>query len=155
MINLDVGSGTIPIEGFVGVDPYNTPKNGVKAFAENLPYEDNSVDEIYSSHALEHIVKLRVVPTLKEWYRVLKLGGKLTVRVPDLAWCCNWWLNHPTDGWNMDIIFGGQSNEGEFHKTGFSKEIMLNYLREAGFKIKKFEELETHSQQTLHFECIK
>jgi len=55
----------------------------------------------------------------------------------------------------MDIIFGGQSNEGEFHKTGFSKEIMLNYLREAGFKIKKFEELETHSQQTLHFECIK
>ena len=104
---------------------------------------------------LEHCYKAQIIPTLKEWFRVLKSGGKLTLKVPDLAWCCQWWLEHQTSGWDMDIIFGGQSREGEAHHTGFNREIMINYLHEAGFKVEKFEELETHSQKTLSFECEK
>ena len=55
----------------------------------------------------------------------------------------------------MDIIYGGQSRRGEAHHTGFNFEIMKNYLHEVGFRIIKSEELETHSQKTLMFECTK
>lgn len=152
---LDIGYGGVKYAPeYIGVDPY-FPDAEVKAFADKLPYEDNSIDEVYSSHTLEHVSKLQVVPTLKEWYRVLKVGGKLILRVPDLVWCCEWWLKNQTTGWDMDIIFGNQGREGEFHKTGFNYDIAMNYLKEAGFVVKKFEEMETHSQKTLSFECIK
>ena len=139
---------------WVRVDPY-VEEADLKAFAHDLPYKDGEVDEIFSSHTLEHISKFKIAETLKEWYRVLKPLGKLTVRVPDLEWCCNWWINHQTTGWDMDVLFGNQSREGEVHLTGFNRQIMIDYLREAGFKIEKFEEMETHDQKTLSFECIK
>lgn len=156
-ICLDIGCG-LPIDYDLGdwirIDPYAEGAD-VKAFADKLPYEDNSIQEIWSSHMLEHIGKLEVVPTLKEWFRVLKSGGKLTIRVPDLTWCCQWWIDHQTIGWDMDILFGNQTREGEFHKTGFNREIMMDYLRKAGFNVKIFNELETHSQKTLEFICYK
>lgn len=154
-INLDIGSGlkTDWQPGdYIRIDPYAEGVD-VKAFADNLPYENNSVDSIWSSHTLEHIDKFHIVSTLKEWYRILKPNGIITIRVPDLAWCCQWWLNHQTTGWDMDIIFGNQSREGEFHKTGFNREIMLEYLHQSGLVCKKYEELETHNQKTLSFEC--
>ncbi|HLE17793.1 MAG TPA: methyltransferase domain-containing protein [Syntrophales bacterium] len=140
---------------WIRIDPYIDDPEIVKAFADKLPYEDNSIDGIFSSHTLEHIGKFKIVDTLKEWYRILKPEGKLTVRVPDLEWCCNWWLNHQTTGWDLDLIFGNQSREGEEHKTGFNRDIMVDYLKEAGFGVKIFNELETHSQKTLEFICQK
>ena len=155
-ILLDIGSGfkNESKKGFLRVDPY-VKDSDLKDFAWDLSYEDNVVDEIFSSHMLEHLYKRQVIPTLKEWYRVIKPKGKLIVTVPDLEWCCNWWLNHQTNGWDLDIIYGGQSRKGETHRTGFNRQIMIDYLREAGFTVKKFEELETHNQKTLSFECIK
>lgn len=157
MICLDVGSG-LPSDwqpgDYIRVDAYAKGVD-VKAMADNLPYQNGEVDEIWSSHTLEHVGKFEVVPTLKEWFRVLKLGGKLTVRVPDLAWCCQWWLNHQTTGWDLDVLFGNQSREGEFHKTGFNREIMVDYLHQAGFNVREFNELETHNQKTLEFICQK
>lgn len=44
---------------------------------------DNSVDLLYASHVLEHIPRTKLLKTLKDWYRVLKPGGKLRFGVPD------------------------------------------------------------------------
>jgi hypothetical protein len=42
-----------------------------------------------------------------------------------------WWLDHQDDlGWSMAIIFGHQSHEGEYHKTGFTPEIITKYMGE-------------------------
>jgi predicted SAM-dependent methyltransferase len=153
-IYLDIGGGEAPKEGFLNVDPFHE-KADVKAFAQDLPYKENEVDEIYSSHLLEHLGKWEILPTLKEWLRVLKPSGSLTLRVPDLEWCCRQWLENQDTGWNMDIIFGHQNDKGEFHKTGFTWQILKNYLTDSGFIIDKFEEIMTHSQKTLSFECHK
>lgn len=157
MKNLDVGSGLKndwQPGDYIRVDPY-VEESDVKAFADKLPYKDGEIDSIFSSHLLEHLGKFEVVPTLKEWHRVLKKDGTLTIRVPDLAWCCQWWLNHQNTGWDIDVIFGNQSRAGEFHKTGFNREIMIEYLSQAGFHVKEYNELETHSQKTLEFICAK
>jgi len=120
-----------------------------------LPFGDNAVGRIYSSHALEHVALGQVVPTLAEWRRVIKPGGKIIIRVPDLEWCVRFWLNTKGNGWDMALLFGHQAHEGEFHKTGFTYELMLGYLNAAGLRLDKFERIQTHKQMTLSFEVVK
>lgn len=58
-----------------GVD-FGTPGyDGVK-----LPFPDGSQDAIYSSHCLEHIPDPH--PVIREWFRVLRVGGYAVVTVP-------------------------------------------------------------------------
>lgn len=139
-IKLDIGSGGPSGDSsFIGVDAFAEGAE-VKAFMWDLPYEDETVDTIYCAQALEHVSKYAVVPTLQEWRRVLKSGGKLQLQVPDLQWAVMNWLANPTTEWNMDIIFGNQRHEGEYHKTGFTMEILAMYFNiVGGFKVHKME----------------
>ncbi len=150
-MRLDIGCGTNPMEGFTGVDRYVVMDGIVNADMWDLPYPDDSIDEIYSSHALEHVEKGMIESTLREWRRVLKPGAAALILVPDLEWCCRNWLEHKTNDWWMDTIFGNQTHAGEFHKTGFTNEIMFKYLGNAGFKEAKYGEKTDHEQNTLWF----
>lgn len=49
-----------------------------------LPFEDSSVDVVYTSHVLEHFSKCFAPKFLQECYRVLKPNGIIRVVVPDL-----------------------------------------------------------------------
>jgi len=51
-----------------------------------LPFPDESVDYLYSSHLLEHLSKEDANKLLKEAYRVLKKGGVIRICVPDLEY---------------------------------------------------------------------
>lgn len=51
---------------------------------EEIPFENNSVDEFYWSHVIEHIPALVIIPTLRKFYDKLKSGGKLRTVCPDL-----------------------------------------------------------------------
>lgn len=54
----------------------------IQASGDNLfMFKDNELDYVVSSHNLEHYVD--PIKTLKEWRRVLKLGGILGVILPD------------------------------------------------------------------------
>lgn len=46
----------------------------------NLPYPDKSLDFVFASHVLEHIE--HPLFSLKEWFRVLKIGGYMILMVP-------------------------------------------------------------------------
>lgn len=55
--------------------------------AETLNYEDNYFDRVVAVHVLEHIYKPHLA--IKEWMRVLKEGGTLSILIPTdpgLAW---------------------------------------------------------------------
>ena len=134
MIRLDIGSGILPRDGFTGVDLYAEGPNVIKAPMEHLPFEDNTVEEIYSTHALEHVGKYEVVPALVEWHRVLRPGGQLSIDVPDMRWICTQWLQYQDNAMSMDIVYGDQTNPGQFHKTGFTPAIGFAYLNAAGFR---------------------
>lgn len=49
--------------------------------ATTLPFRDNSLDYVVSSHVLEHVAN--PVAALAEWYRVLRPGGIIYLVVPD------------------------------------------------------------------------
>lgn len=133
-VKLDIGCGVPEStrEGYIGVDRYADNPDAVVADMWDLPFIDGCIDEIYSGQALEHISKFQIIPTLTEWKRVLKIGGKLEINVPDLEWSCMWWLTHQTILWDMDIIYGKQTHDGEYHKTGFSQRILWDYFQQIG-----------------------
>ena len=49
-----------------------------------LPFLDETVDYVYSSHLLEHLFRDDAEELLKDVYRVLKRGGRVRICVPDL-----------------------------------------------------------------------
>lgn len=56
-------------------------------------FADESVDDIYASHVLEHLGYAEKLPrALREWRRVLKKGGRARISVPDLDVPCRLFL---------------------------------------------------------------
>jgi SAM-dependent methyltransferase len=71
------GSRETVLESAHGIDKGSPGYDGV-----HLPYESNTLDYVYNSHCLEHIPNDTLLSTLREWYRVLKVGGHLIICVP-------------------------------------------------------------------------
>lgn len=75
--------------GFQGADPNSVPivENAIGIGLDypgydgiHLPFPDDSQDAVFASHCYEHIGNYRA--TLREWYRVLRIGGYVVVLVP-------------------------------------------------------------------------
>lgn len=47
---------------------------------DNLPFKDNTLDFVFTSHVLEHFYN--PIKALKEWYRVIKVGGYIFMIIP-------------------------------------------------------------------------
>jgi len=129
-IMLDVGCGDKKLHpDFIGVDPYvETDKVNVQAYMWDTPFADNSVDFLVCMAALEHISKFQIYPTLYEFARILKPGAHFAIIVPNLEYALRSWLENQNNGWEMDLIFGSQEHDGEFHKTGFSVNLIMEYF---------------------------
>lgn len=131
---LDVGPGNGKLtDNAIGVDAY-VESADVKAYMWDMPFEDESVDAVLTFHAMEHISKYQVLPTLNEFARVLKPDHPLIIVVPDLKWIMHDFLE-TTDidliiNWKIDTVFGIQTHEGEYHRTGFTTEIIQKYFNE-------------------------
>ena len=59
-----------------------------------LPFADESVAVVYSSHTVEHMYRSDAVSLLQEARRVLLPGGVCRVVVPDVASIVRWYLEH-------------------------------------------------------------
>lgn len=51
---------------------------------KNLPFKENSVDYIFTSHFLEHIKKFETANVLRLCHKCLKKGGTIRISVPDI-----------------------------------------------------------------------
>jgi predicted SAM-dependent methyltransferase len=84
-MKINLGSGYKRIEGFVNIDddPLVKPDYLINLDAPypQLPFEDNSVDEIVAHHILEHIGE-GFIPLMKELYRVCSHGAILDIIAP-------------------------------------------------------------------------
>lgn len=134
-IKLNIGSGDEKLEGYTSVDLYQPAD--IKAPAWELPFEKESVSEIRAVHLLEHLARNEIMPTLKEWKRVLSKAGNLFIEVPDLSWIMQMWVANGGSYWlQMErTLYGYQEHEGNFHKSGWTMDRIRSTLREAGFGI--------------------
>lgn len=53
--------------------------------SKGLPFNNDEVDYIFTSHMLEHLTRDKASFVLKECYRTLKTGGVLRILAPDLS----------------------------------------------------------------------
>jgi predicted SAM-dependent methyltransferase len=131
--------GKVRKDGWEIVDIHDAPHVDHRRNANELSiFEDGTFDEVYASHVLEHFeYRLSLLPTLKEWRRVLKDGGRLYVSVPDLKVLCQMFAddtNTPHEKFDvMRMIFGGHMNEHDFHLAGLDAVFLGNFLEQAGF----------------------
>ena len=125
-------------------DPYVDHVGDAKDLSR---FEDQTFDELYTSHILEHFdYNGPLLEALKEWYRVLKPEGKLYISVPDMDVLCQLFRKRKElelkDRFQiMRMIFGGHIDQYDYHYVGLDVDILSSYLGQAGFrKLEKVED---------------
>jgi predicted SAM-dependent methyltransferase len=106
-------------------------------------FPTGTFSEIYASHILEHLDFNRdVVAALREWHRALEPGGVLYISVPDMETLARLILDK--ERLNVDerfivmcMLFGGHSDQHDYHLTGFTEDFLATFLNKAGFSLYK------------------
>lgn len=164
-IKLNLGCASRPLQGYINIDldtieemkqryPNIELPEDVEVFQYdifNLPYEDETVDEVRSDSMLEHLSFLEEKKFFHEMRRVLRHGGRLDFSVPDFEETVRLWLDAKDDwkefyrdddeaiaqshwfgqysyamdnrwGYLTASIFGPQNSEGQFHKNCYTEQ---------------------------------
>lgn len=155
-LRLNIGCGLIKIPGFIGVDIVKTPAVGVQTAAWDLPYKPNTIAEIYSSHMIEHLTPDQQDKALREWHRVLKVGGKLKIRCPNFELYVKEYMNASEDQrfqnpWYLRNIFGWRNKIGQFHYDGFTVGRFERLLPKYGFRVTKCETMRTRASKGIEY----
>ncbi len=143
-LRLNLGCGRDVREGFVNIDLFNEDPQVVGMDIRNLQLPDACADFILASDVLEHFSHRETTTVLAEWARVLKPGGEIVIRCPSLRLQAKAYMSGI---WDADVasymIFGGQTNPGDYHCIGFDEQSIRRHLELAGFAILSFEEADT------------
>lgn len=101
----------------------------------SLPFEDSSVDYVYSSHFLEHLPRRNALHLITESYRVLKPGGIVRVVVPDLEYAISLYQTGRKDEMLQQYFFV-EDDDSHFarHKYMYDFASLNVILAEAGFQ---------------------
>ncbi len=119
-LKIDIGCGKNKKEGYVGVDIDPESKADIIASALNLPFENDSVDEVFSRHLIEHFSPDEAEKFFNEIYRVLKIGGKADLKID-----CDW-------------SKGRLLKKDPTHKYRYSAKEIKNLVKKfSQFKVKK------------------
>jgi hypothetical protein len=133
-LRLNIGAGHIALEGYVNVDMRELPGIDVIATVDDLPFEPGTVDEIFSSHTLEHfpqeVLRRQLLPY---WVSLLKPRGTLGVVAPDVEAMTEGFVRGDTSFEDFrEVLYGAQEYEGDTHFTGFTPDSCCALLLEAG-----------------------
>jgi len=153
-IQIDIGGGDCKREGWITLD-IDLSSDLFWDLRRGIPFPDNSVDAVYSSHFFEHLSYQDGQAVMVETYRVLKPGGLVSICVPDArmyidAYLGNRKLDPTREYWAPAFI----SEEGidvlnyvaymaDEHKCMFDQQGLIDRLNRAGFvsaKARSFEE---------------
>ena len=140
MWNLNIGCGQQILSSYVNVDIRKLEGVDVICDVKRLPFKDNAFVKLWASDVLEHNPRLDTEGILKEWHRVLKKRGILTLKIPNLKTIASNYIRGLIDCAEFSrLIYGNQEDNdiANFHKSGFDSFYLKRLLRKAGFKIEK------------------
>jgi predicted SAM-dependent methyltransferase len=101
--------------------------------------DSNTVDLIYSSHTFEYFDRQQAVEVLREWRRVLKVGGILRLAVPDFDGLVDVYKLTGELGKVLGPLYGRmeiETQEGKkvlYHKTVYNFASLCQLLNASGF----------------------
>lgn len=155
-LRLNLGCGHILEAGYINVDMRDLPGVDVVTEAGALPFEPGSVDEISSSHLVEHFpqeeMRQRLLPY---WGAMLRPGGRLRAVTPDgEAMLAGLGQGSYTFEDFREVLFGGQEYDGDFHYNLFTADSLGRMVEEAGFTAVAVPVRGRRNGQCLEFELI-
>ncbi len=139
-IILHLGCGGNYRPGYINIDLFDLTVADMGVHVAFLPFEANSIRMIKAYHLLEHFDWVEVKYLLNEWFRVLENGGGVIFEVPDLESTIRQLATQKdiqSQTSTLQWIYG-VNESGMRHKTGFTYQILYNFLSSVGFvEIKK------------------
>ncbi len=140
-MKLHLGCGTKKLEGWTNIDSVEACKPDlVHDISQPLPYDDQTADEVLAEDLLEHFDKYLRYVVFYEWVRVLKVGGTLTLQVPDFKKTLFKYFKFGYDNF-VDYIFGENMWESEIyighygnHKWGYSERTLQAFVGQFGIE---------------------
>ena len=124
-------------EGFecVNYDERNLYCVDVTGDVRSLPFSDGEFDYIIASDIIEHFKISEIENILREWRRVLRVGGIMEFRMPNLRAICKKYIDGVHDAKMCSwLLYGGQDYTGNFHYTAFDREWFKLVIEPLGFK---------------------
>ena len=166
MARLNLGSNKKIRKGWINLDAQNLEGVDVvhDVMESPLPFDDGSIDEIYSSEFLEHIDFRMTRAVLAECYRVMRKGATMTISCPDIGKMCEYYANGqicecvPQKAVRMEdfkadpnckkcggravinptrwrlAFTGSQKNEYEYHRNIITWDYLRDMLDDLGFR---------------------
>ena len=128
----DIGcGGEQPFWGFADrvqitrIDLDEAKEPDIRADVRRIPVPDQAFDMVHSRHVLEHFGRAELVPLVKEWVRILRVGGELRLNVPNARTAMEWLLKmddgeaepNAYPSWQL---YGRQDDERDYHKNWFT-----------------------------------
>ena len=161
-MKINIGAGKTKKDGYISIDAFN-PKADIIAPADNTGMEPESVDEIFSSHMLEHIDRAELSKVLDHWYSILKKGGKVHILVPNAELYLKEWIEavkkenwEHLELWGTRWIMGFEGKGvGMYHTNLFHPETLKRALEKSGFMVNSCGCIETRVKNINHFEYRK
>lgn len=144
---INLGCGFDHREGWINIDavPAVHP-DLMHDLHEPLPFADNSVVEVLAQDILEHFTKEKVTEVIAEIGRVVKLGGKVTLRVPSISAITEQLQSSPEA--RNQFLYGNTAETGIFgaHKVGFTPEFLTQLFLTQGFELVSWQLVQTNYQ---------
>ncbi len=178
-VRLNLGCGGRPLPGYINVDMDTLEQIRIRypnqEFTDdmvvvqydifNLPYANNSVDEIRSEGLIEHLPFIDEPRFFYEVARILKPGGSLYLSTVDFEAAARQWLAadddwkdfyrndeesifnqhwfgtytyQPTNRWGYltATFYGSQNGAGQFHTNCYSEAKLHAICRKIGLEVK-------------------
>lgn len=141
-MNLHLGCGERYIDGWENIDWSDKYKVDycLDLGKDALPFNDDSISRVISSHLIEHLDRWGGLYHLREIYRTMKPGGELILAFPDIKKIVDCFEgrdrtvsvsgNHK---WLIEAIFETHKDETVIHKYGYTDITLKSLLEEIGF----------------------
>ena len=157
-LNIGGGKGHPKVDGWLITDLRSSADINLDITKSKLPYEDEAVSVIFTSHTLEHIYPHQLKFVLSEFYRVLKPEkGLLRIGVPDINLAIRAYMSQDygffrtseVSVFDKDVPIGGllaswfystrvfadpELKHGDGHVHCFDYEYLAFWLRKTGFR---------------------
>jgi len=142
-MKIEIGGGPAPrYPAYKQVDIVKQGPTEIVAPAWDLPFADGSVDKIFSRHLIEHFNRTDADRAMKEWNRVLSVGGEIEAILPDIMYHVRQMLNpkamsercpeHTNFDHAMAGFYGWRDGPMQ-HLWGYTEDSIIELFEKHGF----------------------
>ncbi len=145
MKKLNLGSGLDYRQGWINVELNKKLKADLYFdLRKDFPLEKASFDYVLAQDILEHFTKEDAKRFIKECYRVLKVGGVLELRFPNILQIISQFRKDTEV--LIKFLYGNTEVAGELgsHKFGYTEKTIRKLLKESDFWVESIEKKTTN-----------